>query len=103
MSKAMVIALDEAKQVFAVEEEGTGFCAVFDYLSGPAISVGDIVAGDVRARTLCNFEHDAGTCVAYARTGPLSRLKAVLLVNGPPPGRVPWQPAQVRDHGARHL
>jgi len=50
-----------------------------------------------------NDPEPAVTLVVYARTGPLSRLKAVLLVSGSPPGRVPWPAAQMRDHGVRAL
>jgi hypothetical protein len=91
MSNAIVIAMDTGRQLFALEDAETGFCAVFDYLSGPSLSAGDVVAGDVCARMMCNFEHDRGTCIAHARTGPLSRLKAVVLVDGPPTSYGPLQ------------
>jgi hypothetical protein len=84
MSKAIAIAVNAVSEIFALEDVETGFCAVFDHTSGPTLEPGDVVDGDVLARTLCSFAHDKGVCIAYARTGPISRLKAILLVDGAP-------------------
>jgi hypothetical protein len=69
--------------MFALEDEHTGFCCVFVNVTGPTMEPGDVVDGDVTARTLCSFHHADGVCIASAQTGAISRLKAVMLVDGP--------------------
>jgi hypothetical protein len=86
MPRAIAIAVNTMSEIFALEDEESGACAVFEHSAGPFPAPGDVVMGDVYARTLCTFEHHKGNCVAYARTGPISRLKAVLLVDGPASG-----------------
>ena len=85
MPKAIAIAANAVGGIFALEDSETGLCAVFEHTTGPMLEPGDVVDGDVTAMTLCTFVHDRGACIAYARTGPISRLKAVVLVDGPPP------------------
>jgi len=83
MPRAIAIAVSAVSEIFALEDAETGLCAVFEHTTGPVLDAGDVVYGDVTARTLCSFVHDKGVCIAYARTGPISRAHAILLVDGP--------------------
>jgi|EndMetStandDraft_4_1072995.scaffolds.fasta_scaffold805922_1 hypothetical protein len=83
MARAIAIAVNAACEIFALEDEETGACAVFEHSTGPVPIAGDLVSGDIFARTLCSFVHGKGACTAYARTGPISRRDALLLVDGP--------------------
>ena len=81
MSKVIAIAVDHPRRMFAAEDEATGFCGVFLVASGPVIEPGDILDGDSSASGECRFLHARGACEAKALSGPISRPKAVMLVN----------------------
>jgi hypothetical protein len=87
MPRAIAIAVDAARQMFALEDAETGFCGVFVAVSGPTITPGDVLDVDIGARGTCTFDHSDGPCVARALIGPISRLKAVVLVDGPAGGK----------------
>ena len=86
MTRAIVIAVDAARGVFAVQAED-GPCAVFCQHAGPAVQPGDIVEGAVISRGARILGHVEGMCAAVGDSGPIGRDEALRWVSGVAPRR----------------
>lgn len=81
-SGQVVVAADMLKRLYALKDQVSGRCAVFSGIDGPALSHGDLLEGTIRFTGQCTLQHRDGQWTAKAHAGPLSCMKAVLLVNG---------------------
>ncbi len=79
MPKGIVIAVDAARQVFAVETDD-GRCAVFCQHFGPCVQPGDILEGPVMSRGTQMLVHRDGACAAVGDSGPVTRPEALARV-----------------------
>ncbi len=80
MTRAIVIATDLVREVFALENLD-GDCAVFWVLTGPALQAADIVLGQIGSKGHCKFLHEDGVCWATGETGPIKRTEALRRVH----------------------
>lgn len=81
-AKGIVIAVDAAGNVFAVES-ADGVCAVFARQSGPAICAGDLLEGALLDAGQQDLKHGEGVCTAVGHSGPITRQRALALVRNP--------------------
>lgn len=80
MPKAIVLAIDPEREVFAAQADSGVECGVYWVISGPTLQAGDIIDGDAISKGYCQFKHAAGISIAAGETGPIGREEALRMV-----------------------
>lgn len=79
MVRAIVLAVDPARELFAAEAEN-GTCGVFWVITGPIIQPADMLEGDAFQKGHCSLQHPDGISVVTGEAVGIGRNEALRLV-----------------------